>query len=502
MTNKKVLLFLLLVAVMLAMVSCTAGDPDGSDSPAQTSDETDNAAVLSEALELLRQSERLSDDYESFVQTTQTTSSTDDGNVISSLRTVLKKSGESYSFSQLTEAFNEHGHLTADSLIEMMYDGVGITYYDDSIKPVNRSFGAIAILKATEEEYLSMLLSADSGMLGLRDPEYFKSGSITEKDGFREIVLQYSDAGESAIFEAFGMPLGEGIEVIRLGFTAVIDSEGNAVNTSAEIRMALSVGDTEVKITALATSEYTDINSNSLVDSVSVPDVSLQFEDFYEFSTVSNTFNILKLMSTGNLAFEYERTCELTVNMHPPHNTDAIVGVSEHRGAYDPLRGYSYSRKNAAGNTFKQYGDFKHFYSDTGNGIDGPVEYYYDVTALVDVFREIRPDFFSLEYIKGVSAIEKADDGIKIILDVDDKMLVSRMSSSQYDLAGVQFVINPVSKASVSTKSVEIILSPEGLPLSFSVYFAAAFDSDECDEIYRDTVTFTSYSNVNIEVMP
>ena len=174
----------------------------------------------------------------------------------------------------------------------------------------------------------------------------------------------------------------------------------------------------------------------------------------------------------------------------------------EHRGAYDPSRGYSYSRKNAAGNTYKEYGDFKRFYSDTGNGIDGPAEYYYDVTALVDVFREIRPDFFSLEYIKGVSAIEKADDGIKIILDVDDKMLVSRMASSQYDLAGVQFVINPVSKASVSTKSVEIILSPEGLPLSFSVYLAASFSSDECDEIYRDTVTFTSYSNVNIEVMP
>ena len=377
MTNKKILLFFLIFVFMVAMVSCTVGNSDDSEPYGKTSDVTEKPDALPEALELLDQAERLSKDYESFVKTTETTSSYD-GNVISSLRSVMKKSGERYSFSQLTEAFNEHGLLTADSLIEMMYDGGGITYYDDSIKPVNRSFGAIAILKATEEEYLSMLLSADSGMLGLREPEYFKSGSITEKDGFREIVLQYSDAGESAIFEAFGMPLGEGIEVIRLGFTAVIDSEGNAVNTSAEIRMALSVGDTEVKITALSTSEYTDINSNSSVDSVSTSEVSLQFEDFYEFSTVSNTFNILKLMSTGNLAFEYERKCELTVNMHPPHNTEAVVGVSEHRGAYDPSRGYSYSRKNAAGNTFKQYGDFKRFYSDTGNGIDGPVEYYYD----------------------------------------------------------------------------------------------------------------------------
>ena len=501
MTNKKILLFFLIFAFMVAMVSCTVGNSDDSEPYGKTSDVTEKPDALSEALELLDQAERLSKDYESFVQTTETTSSYD-GNVISSLRSVMKKSGERYSFSQLTEAFDERGNLTADSLIEMMYDGVGITYYDDSIKPVNSSFGAIAIREATEEEYLSMLLSADSGMLGLKDPEYFKSGSITEKNGFREILLQYSDAGESAIFEAFGMPLGEEIEVIRLGFTAVIDGEGNAVSTSAEIKMAVSVGDTELKITTLAISEYTDINSNSSVDSVSTSEVSLQFEDFYEFSTVSGTFNLFKLMSTGNIAFEYERTCELTVKMHPPHNTTEIVGVSKHRGAYDPSRGYSYSRTNAAGNTFKQYGDFKRFYSDTGNGIDGPVEYYYDVTALVDVFREIRPDFFALEYIKGVSEIEKSDNKVKIILDVDDKMLVWRMNSSQYDLAGVQFIINPVGKASVSARSVEIVLSPEGLPLSFSIYFAATFDSDECDEIYKDTVTFTSYSNVNIEVMP
>ncbi len=501
MTNRKFLLFFLIIAFMLAMVSCTGGDPDESSPPAKTSDDAEKADALSEALGLLEQAELLSKDYESFVQTTETTSSYD-GNVISSLRTVMKKSGDSYSFRQSTEAFDAYGNLSSDSLIEMAYDGVGITYYDDSIKPVNRSFGAIAILKATEEEYLSMLLSADSGMLGLKDPEYFKSGSITEKDGFREILLQYSDAGKSAIFEAFGMPLGDGIEVISLGFTAVIDGEGNAVSTSAEIRMALSVGDTEMKITALALSEYTDINSNSSVDKVSVPEVSLQFEDFYEFSTVNNAFNVFKLMSAGNIAFEYERTCELTIKMYPPHNTGDIVGVSEHRGAYDPSRGYSYSRINAGGGSFKQYGDFKHFYSDTGNGIDGPVEYYYAVTALVDVFREIRPDFFALEYIKGVSEIEKADNRVKIILDVDDKMLVSRMGSSEYDLAGVQFVINPVSKASVNARSVEIVMSPDGLPLSFSIYFAATFDSDECDEIYRDTVTFTSYSDVNIEVMP
>ena len=126
MTNKKILLFFLIFAFMVAMVSCTVGNSDDSEPYGKTSDVTEKQDALPEALELLNQAERLSKDYESFVQTTQTTSSTDDGNVISSLRSVMKKSGESYSFSQLTEAFNERGNLTADSLIEMMYDGVGI----------------------------------------------------------------------------------------------------------------------------------------------------------------------------------------------------------------------------------------------------------------------------------------------------------------------------------------------------------------------------------------
>ena len=112
MKNTRIFLMIAMLALVLTFVSCKGDDPELSDLTA----ETEKSAVLAQALGLLEQADLLSNEYESFVQTTETTSSYD-GNVISSLRTVMKKSGNSSVFAgtgiEVMKApyLGAHGHI-------------------------------------------------------------------------------------------------------------------------------------------------------------------------------------------------------------------------------------------------------------------------------------------------------------------------------------------------------------------------------------------------------
>ncbi len=510
--TKHLLIFLTVFSLLLGLVSCTGNVPDETDpdtTPSTTAEETtagaDEENSLARALELISEAERRSEEYTSFAQSASSAAYYDD-TLISQVTSTTKKNGDAYSFIQSTEAFDLYGNPSGEHTLELFFDGQSIVYYDTSAFSTDNSFGAIRIVDATKEEFLSMLLSADSGILGFTDPEYFKSGTVTPADGGYAVTLEYSDAGKALIFGSLGLTLSEEINAEVLEFSVYIDSEGNAVSSSAETVISLDTNGVSSKIRSVSSSEYTNINSNSSVDETSAPNISLEFGSFRDYSTVAGMTNTLALLASGSYALEYESKMELTNNFHPPYAGDLLTYTIDSRGAYDPARGYSYGYSASDGQVFKEYGDFKNYYTDAGQGISGPHGFYYDVTSLVSIFREIKPYFFSLEFIDGITGVEYSGADIKISLDIDSSRLLSYLDMYQLKFPVDRQIFEPSKSTSVSKKNVDIVLSPEGLPLSFSIYFegltTSGYYSDACDITFSHTVTFTSYNNVNIEVMP
>lgn len=507
----RILIFLTVFSLILSLTSCkddtsddtvpgTISDTTAEETTADISEENN----LSQALRLITEADNRSKSYTSFTENSSSATYYDD-TLISKVNSTTKKSGDSYSFKQTTEAFDLYGNTSGDRTLELVFDGQSIVYYDTSASS-NGKFGAIRINNAAKEEYLSMLTGANDSMLGFTDPEYFKNGSVTPNDGGYAVKLEYSDTAKAQIFGALGLTLSEGINAEVLEFTVLIDSEGNALNCTAETVISVNANGVSSRIRSVSSSEYANINSNPSVDETSTPNISLEFDSFIDYSTVAGMVNTLSLLASGSYTLEYEAKLELTSLFHQPYTDGPIFYTVDNHGAFNPTLGYSYRYSTSDGQNFKEYGDFKNCYIDTGDGIKGPVGYAYDSSSLVSLFGEIKPSFISLECIDSITDIEYSSTNIRISLDIDTKALLSYLDSHQIKFPEYLRIFEPQNNTDVEKKSFEILLSPEGLPLSLKVYFEGiaknGYYSDSCDIAFSHTVTFTSFDNVNIEVLP